>query len=57
MCNMIVDIGLTFDLGSARMFSTSVFETYFSYHKVMWIAVHCAQLIITYTFTYLCYRH
>ena len=27
------DIGVTFDLGSARMSFTATFETYFSYHK------------------------
>ena len=25
------------DLGPARMFSTAIFETYFSYHKDSWI--------------------
>ena len=30
--------GVTFDLCSARMFSTARFETYFTYHKTIWIA-------------------
>ena len=32
------DFGVTFDLDTARMLSTAIFETYFSYHKDMWIA-------------------
>ena len=32
------DLGVTFDIGSARMFSTAIFETPFSSHKVIWIA-------------------
>ena len=28
--------GVTFDLGSARMFSTAISETHCSYHKDMW---------------------
>ena len=33
------DLGVTFYLGSARMFSAAIFETYFSYHKDVWITV------------------
>ena len=27
-----------FNLGSAKVFSPAIFETYFSYHKEVWIA-------------------
>ena len=30
--------GVTFNFGSAKMFGPAIFETYFSYHKDMWIA-------------------
>ena len=33
------DLGVTFYLGSARMFSAAIFETYLSYHKDVWITV------------------
>ena len=33
-----LDLDVTFDLGSSRMFSTVTFETYFYYHKAIWIA-------------------
>ena len=29
---------VTFDLVSATIFSTATYETYFSYHKAIWIA-------------------
>ena len=32
------DLEMTFDPGSARMFSTAIFEIYFSYHKDMYTA-------------------
>ena len=32
-----VTFGVTFDLGSARIFPTAIFGTYFSYHKDIWI--------------------
>ena len=32
------DFGVTFDRGPARLFSTAIFETYFSYQKALWIA-------------------
>ena len=30
--------GMTFNLGSARVCSPAIFKTYFSYHKGIWIA-------------------
>ena len=33
----LYDLGMTFDIGSARVFLTATFET-FSYHKPIWIA-------------------
>ena len=33
------DLSLTFHLDSVRMFSTLIFETYFSYGKDIWVAV------------------
>ena len=33
------DLGLTFNLGCTRMFSSAILETYFPNHKDMWIAV------------------
>ena len=40
------DLGVTFDLGSARMVSTVSFETNFSYYRDIWITatdyyMHC----------------
>ena len=32
------DLGVTFGLGSAKMLSTVIDETYFFYHKDIWIA-------------------
>ena len=32
------DIVVTFDFGSARIFSTVTFEKYFYYHKNIWLA-------------------
>ena len=32
------DFGVTFGHGSARMFSNEMFDTYFSYHKGIWIS-------------------
>ena len=34
------DLGMTFDPGPARMFYASIFETYYSYRKDMWIAAN-----------------
>ena len=31
--------GVTFNLGSAKVCSPAIFEIYFSYHKDIWIAV------------------
>ena len=31
--------GVAFNLGSAKVFSNAIFETYFSYEKDKWIAV------------------
>ena len=46
------DLGVTFDLASAIMFSTAKFETCFSYHKAIWIAVtdnhiYCSQIVLS----------
>ena len=30
---LLCDLGHTFDFDSARMFSTTIFDTYISYHK------------------------
>ena len=38
--------GVTFNLGSAKVFAAAVFETYFSYHKHIWIgATDCYVLL------------
>ena len=31
--------GVTFNLGSTKVCSPAIFETYFSYHKDIWITV------------------
>ena len=46
------DLGVTFDLASAIMFSTAKFETCFSYLKTIWIAVtddhiYCSQIVLS----------
>ena len=43
ICTVLVDVGVhqhggTFNLSSAKVFSPVIFETYFSYHKDIWIA-------------------
>ena len=50
------ELCVTFDFGPAKIFSSITFDTYFSYHKVVWIAgtdyvllSNCTVSIDTYT--------
>ena len=66
MCSVILlPWGVTFDRGSARMFSTAIIETYFSYHNGMSIAgtdvciqekIHMEGLLVWSAFAY-CMGH
>ena len=40
--------GVTFNFGSAKVYSAAIFETYFSYDKDIWIAVtdYCMHFYI-----------
>ena len=38
--------GVTFNLGSAKVCSSTIFETYFSYRKDIWIAVNIIWIFI-----------
>ena len=46
MQHHIVTFCVTFDLGSAKIFSAATFETYFSYHKTILIT---SKLMVSYT--------